>query len=71
MYYFKSCVGKFSIRRTNDAYGLYLDSECLGVYPSAVAAADDVYTHTTGSYEWDSLDGIKDGPTDLYEWKHS
>jgi hypothetical protein len=36
---------------------------------TAVSAADDVYTHTTGCYDWDCLDGtLSTVPTDIYQW---
>lgn len=71
MYFYKSKVGLFTIRPIRDGFGLFIDDNLLGVYPSAVAAADDVYTHTTGCSEWDSLDGKVSPPTDVYEWQRS
>ena len=69
MFYYKSPVGMFWIKPTQAGrYALGIGDEILGVYDSTVMAADDVYTHTTGHYPWDSLDCVVDGPTDIYEW---
>lgn len=38
-----------------------------------MAAADDVYTQSTGYYEWDSQDIdsiIVDVPTDIHQWEY-
>ena len=70
MYVYQSPIGTFYIRLLDNRYALYFDNDVLGYYSSAVAAADDVYTHTTGHYEWDALDcQVNDVPTDIYEWK--
>ena len=54
----------------NGKYGLCYDSACYGFYENPIQAADDVYTHVTGCYEWDALDGkVPDEPTDLGEWE--
>lgn len=50
-------------------YRLIINDETYGLYDSAVAAADDVYTCTTGCNEWDSLDPVIDAPTDIHEWE--
>lgn len=71
MFYYQSKVGLFTIQPFQDGFGLFIDDDLLGVYSSAVAAADDVYTHTTGCFEWDSLDGKVTPPTDVYEWQRS
>lgn len=39
-------------------------------YHSAIAAADNVYMHVTGYYDWDKLDGSVEAPHDIYEWQH-
>lgn len=71
MYYYKSCVGVFWIRLNRDGrYVLGIGDDALGTYHSPIHAADDVYTHTTGHYPWDKLDGeLFDVPTDIYEWE--
>lgn len=70
MYIYRSPIGIFSIRILNNRYALCFANNVLGYYNSAVAAADDVYTHTTGLYKWDILDcQIHDVPTDIYEWE--
>lgn len=71
MWLFKSKIGLMKIYvDTNNKFALNIDNTVYGYYSSAVAAADDVYTHTTGCNEWDSLDGlIPDSPADIYEWE--
>lgn len=69
MYIFHSRVGTFSIARNYDGYRLTVNNMDLGTYPSAVAAADDVYMHVTGYWPWDKLDGKADAPSDIYEWE--
>lgn len=57
---FDSSKNKFSLTINETVYGYYL---------TAVSAADDVYTHTTGCYDWDCLDGtLSTVPTDIYQW---
>ncbi len=54
---------------SNYKYALKINDIVYGHYSSPIAAADDVYTHTTGCDEWDLLDGtFMDAPTDIYEW---
>ena len=69
MYRYKSKVGTFTIRTTTNGYGLFFNGDLLGVYHSPVAAADEVFTHTTGEDSWDELDGNVNPPTDLSEWE--
>lgn len=70
MYLYRSPIGVFTIRYINGRFTLCFSNDVLGHYNSAVAAADDVYTHTTSLYEWDDLDGqVDDVPTDIYEWE--
>lgn len=71
MYYFRGPIGLFKIKPYNGRYQLWFNGDIVGVYNSAVAAADDVYTHTTGCYEWDDLDGRVTPPSDLSEWTTS
>jgi hypothetical protein len=71
MYSYKSKVGTFWIKPTNDnRWALGIGDEVLGSYASPIPPANQVYTHTTGYNPWDILDGtIFDAPTDVYEWK--
>ncbi len=69
IYQYRSPVGRFLIKlQTNGRWGLWFKDDLLGSYHSAMAAADDVYTQTTGDYDWDSLGGV-DIPTDISEWE--
>lgn len=69
MYYYKSPVGTFWIKEATDgSFVLGIGDIALGFYVSPVAAADDVYTHTTGHYPWDLLDCEVDGPSGISEW---
>ncbi|MFF5993672.1 hypothetical protein AAGS61_02805 [Lysinibacillus sp. KU-BSD001] len=70
MFIYRSPIGTFSIRVLNGRYALCFANDVLGCYNSAGAAADDVYTHTTGHDKWDALDcRVNDVPTDIYEWE--
>lgn len=71
MWIYNSPVGKMVIRYDvrENRYALIINGEYLGNYNSAVTAADDVYMHVTGYYEWDILDGRADAPHDIYEWE--
>jgi hypothetical protein len=60
MYIFRNASGRYSLKICGTVYGFY---------SSAVAAADDVYTFSTGCYEWDSLFKSANPPTDIYEWE--
>ena len=71
MYWYKSKVGTFTIRSTLNGYGLFLGGDLVGEYDSPTAAADDVFTHTTGEFRWDRLDGRVNPPSDLSEWHQS
>ena len=66
-YVFRSPVGTFRIVPFGDRFQLRIGSEVVGSYHSAVAAADDVYTHVTGYDRWD--DSNHEAPTDIYEWE--
>ena len=68
MFYYKTRVGIFKIKPSNHGYGLFFNGDCIGEYTSPQSAADDVFTHTTGVYEWDMLEGRINSPTDLSEW---
>jgi len=41
--------------RSVNKYALNICGTVYGHYPSAEAAADDVFTFSTGCFEWDSL----------------
>ena len=72
MFTYNSPIGLMIIKFDTDSQGylLIINNERYGLYRSALAAADEVYTHTTGCYEWDSLDcEVLDAPTDIYEWE--
>jgi hypothetical protein len=69
VYSFQSSAGTFWIRPERDkSWGLYIGGdgivELLGYYGSAFAAADSVYTRTTG---WDRRKLI-DAPLTLLLW---
>lgn len=53
--------------RSDGKFDLIINDDVAGVYRTAQAAADDVFTCTTGNYEWDRI-GTVDQPTDLGEW---
>ncbi|WP_338754237.1 hypothetical protein [Bacillus sp. FJAT-52991] len=72
MFFYKSPIGTFKIGidKRVGKYALVINDVIYGHYPNTLSAADDVYMHVTGCYEWDSLDGtIEDVPTDIYEWE--
>lgn len=67
-----SPIGTIKIKYDHEVkkYALWLGDECGGYYPSAEAAADDVYTQTSGI---DAIDYLKDSrsailPHDLGDW---
>ena len=69
IYRYRSPIGHFRVEPQDDGrWALWFKEEILGSYHSPVAAADDVYTQSTGDYDWDSLRGA-DIPTDIYEWE--
>lgn len=69
MWVYRSPVGLMRIYRNNSGkYSLQIENTVYGFYSSAVAAADDVFTFSTGCDEWDLLCGSVDPPTDLSEW---
>jgi hypothetical protein len=72
VYSFQSAVGIFWIRPERDkSWGLYIGGEgileLLGYYGSAFAAADSVYTQSTGWDGWDQRKRI-DAPETLLLW---
>jgi len=52
-------------------YKLKISNIFSEYYERADVAADDVFTHCTGCYEWDELDCMVDTPIDLSEWDYS
>ncbi|NLI91417.1 MAG: hypothetical protein GX434_04195 [Peptococcaceae bacterium] len=71
MYFYNSPVGLMEIRydTSNNRYLLIIKGMCYGAYPSPLAAADDVYMHVTGFYEWDSLSRDVSKPRNIKEWE--
>jgi len=69
MYAYNSPIGLWKIVKELDGFHLMFDSTCYGVYPSAIAAADDVYCFATGNGDWDSLAGSFEPPQDPSEWE--
>ena len=72
MWIYNCPLGKMEIKFDHNVkkYALWLGDECGGYYPSAEAAADDVYTQTSGI---DALDYLKESrsgilPHDLGDW---
>lgn len=68
VYSLRSSAGTFWIRpERNKSWGLYIGGEgiveLLGYYDSAFAAADSVYTQTTGWDGWDRSKRIGAPPT--------
>lgn len=55
--------------RQSNKFLLTINSTYTDQYDSAVAAANNVYMHVTGYYDWDKLDSTVDAPTDIYEWQ--
>ena len=72
MWEYKSPIGSMYIRKNKLAkYDLIINDNVYGQYKSPVAAADDVYTFTTGCDEWDSKEDKYEDivPTDINEWQ--
>jgi len=68
-YCYKSPLGVFLIKRqSSGCWGLWFKDNLLGSYHSEMAAGDDVYTQSTGDYDWDSFQNAEI-PTDIYEWE--
>ena len=72
MWIYDSPIGKIEIKFDCNVkkYALWLGDECGGFYPTPEAAADDVYTQTSGI---DAIDYLKDSksnilPHDLGDW---
>ena len=71
MWSYKSQAGMMRIIRKDGSYWLIINEEYCGPYDSAHAAADDVYTFSTGCSDWDLLCGRCQPPTDLSDWHRS
>jgi hypothetical protein len=71
LFVYRSPIGLIVIKYDSNVnrFALIINDVCYGHYASAVAAADDVYCHVTGGYEWDVLDGEILAPSDIYEWE--
>ncbi len=70
MWLFKTKFGTLRIEKLpNSRYGLYLEDELLGSYHSAEAAAEIVYSCTTGHDGWDG-GGPVVAPKDLTDWQY-
>jgi hypothetical protein len=68
---YRAQAGLFWIRPQPDAPGRFwlgIDDTVLGSYHAPQAAADDVYTQSTGCPAWDSLPSVTE-PSDLSEWE--
>lgn len=76
MWTYDSVIGTMHICPDHNTgkYILVINDNAYGAYLSPVAAADDVYTFTTGCSDWDELDGdiemMCSAPTDLSEWEN-
>lgn len=70
MWYFDSPLGVIRIYLDSSTrkYCLEILDDCIGQYPTADSAADDIAMFTTGLDEWDSLYGSFEPPIDLSEW---
>ena len=68
MWIYQTSKGIIRIFFNGQNYSLFVFDDVYGFYPSPIAAADDVYTFTTGNYNWDSLEGIIEPPESIDEW---
>ncbi|QOY36824.1 hypothetical protein AWH56_003995 [Anaerobacillus isosaccharinicus] len=71
MYSFKSAVGQMLIYfdKTFGQYALKIGDTVYEHHHSAESAADNVYMHSTGCYNWDSLEGVVETPSELSAWE--
>lgn len=74
MWIYDSPIGRITIvydSRTN-RFLLVFGNTVYGSYYSAMAAADDVYTFSTGNFDWDQhmidLEYQLSTPSDISEW---
>ena len=72
LYFYRSPIGLMQIYfdQATRKYALKIGDIVYELHESAQSAADNVYVHVTGCYEWDRLDGEASGPTDLSEWDY-
>lgn len=70
MYYYESEIGLLWIVLLKDRRWYFkFEGNYYGPYYSAIAAADDVMTHSTGCNKWDNSYGTGISyPQDLSEW---
>lgn len=70
MWTYNCSLGKMKIKfdPNKRKYGLWLNDECGGYYLDPNAAADDVYTQTSGIDDIDYLDDTDILPQDLGDW---
>ena len=65
---YDSSLGEMAIAPRDDGrWNLWIDGVVMGSYHSPHAAADDVYTQSTGHDAWD-MGPTPDAPCDLSEW---
>ena len=66
MWIYNCPLGKMEIKFDHNVkkYALWLGDECGGYYPSAEAAADDVYTQTSGI---DAIDYLKESRSGILQ----
>lgn len=70
---YKSPIGMlYIVLNANNRYYIVINEQYYGSYHSAVAAADDVFTFSTGCDEWDehAFDSLYQDhvPSDITEW---
>lgn len=68
MWVYRSPIGPIYILKSGGRFVISYNGDYYGGYQSVVAAADDVYTFSTGCSEWDLLCGTVEPPTDIHEW---
>ena len=71
MWHYNNRFCKMKIIWKGSSYRLIINDEYCGSYFSAEAAADDVYTFSTGCSDWDLLCKKCNPPTDLSDWQCS
>lgn len=69
-FYYHSRVGQMEIVPANGRWVLCISGTAYGSYHSPEAAADDVYTQTTGHDRWD-MGPMPLEPSDISEWEQS
>ncbi len=67
-YYHKTPIGTFSIKPTGDKYRLYLESDPIGNYQTALKASTFVSSKMDGCKEWACLEDVE-LPQKLSEWQ--